>query len=181
VFLISAAITLVLVTCAYLFSIPPLIYRGYENAIVQDGLGSGSGIPVNTLYTSPELASPSAKSPFLRTGANTDTLYSAGWLDLTGRPLVLHVPDMGDRYYSIQFTDPRNGTDFAYVGRRTTGTQAGDYLITGPGWRGSVPTGMKRISSPNNSVLVLGRVLVKGDDDLQTAYSLSKQITLLPQ
>ncbi|HTP58514.1 MAG TPA: DUF1254 domain-containing protein, partial [Spirochaetia bacterium] len=48
------------------------------------------------------------------------------------------------------------------------------------GWSGSVPAGMKRIQSPNNSVLVLGRVLVLGTDDLKTAYSLSKQITLSP-
>ncbi len=177
---LSAAIVLVLGTSAYLYSIPPLIYNGYEKAIVQNGLGSGSAIPVNTLYTAPQLASPSAKSALLRTGANTDTLYSAGWLDLKEKPLVLHVPDMSGRYYSVQFTDPRTGSDFAYVGRRTTGTAAGDYLITGPGWRGSVPPGMKRISSPDNTVLILGRVLVENKDDLATAYNLSKQITLSP-
>ena len=180
VFLISTAVVLVLGSSAYLYSIPPLIYKGYEKAIVQDGLGSGSAIPVNTLYTSPQLASPSAKSTFLRTGANTDTLYSAGWLDLKEKPLVLHVPDMNGRYYSVQLTDPKTGSDFAYVGRRTTGTAAGDYLITGPGWSGSVPPGMKRISSPDNSVLILGRLLVQNKDDLATAYNLSKQITLSP-
>ncbi len=180
VFLISAAIVFVLVTCAYLYSSPPLIYRGIQKGIVQHGLGRGSGIPVNTFYTVPELASPSAKSFLLRTGANVDTLYSGAWLELKGRPVVLHVPDMGGRYYSIQFTDPRDGTNFAYVGRRTTGTQAGDYLITGPGWEGAVPAGMKRISSPDNRVLVLGRVLVENDADLAAAYGLSKQITLSP-
>jgi hypothetical protein len=87
---------------------------------------------------------------------------------------------MKGRYYSVQFTDPADGSDFAYVGRRTTGTEAGDYLITGPGWSGSVQPGMKRISSPDNRVLVIGRVLVENDDDLSTAYNLSKQITLTP-
>ena len=180
VFLISAAVALVLVTCAYVYSIPPLIYNGIGTAIVQQGLGSGSAIPVNTLYTVPQLASPSAKSRLLRTGANVDTLYSGGWLDLKEKPLVLHVPDMNGRYYSVQLTDPKDGSDFAYVGRRTTGTEAGDYLITGPGWSGSVPPGMKRIPSPDNRVLILGRVLVENDSDLSTAYSLSKQITLSP-
>jgi hypothetical protein len=180
VFVLSAAVVLVLGTSAYIYSIPPLIYHGFEKGIVQDRLGSGTAIPVNTLYTSPQLASPSARSYLLRTGANVDTLYSAGWLDLRAKPLVLHVPDMSGRYYSIQLTDPRTGSDFASVGRRTTGTAAGDYLITGPGWRGSVPPGMKRISSPDNSVLILGRVLVQNDGDLATAYSLSKQITLSP-
>ena len=123
VFLISAAVALVLVTFAYLYSIAPLIYNGIEK-LVQQGLGSGSAIPVNTFYTVPQLASPSAKSMLLRTGANVDTLYSGGWLDLKDKPLVLHVPDMNGRYYSVQFTDPKDGSDFAYVGRRTTGTEA---------------------------------------------------------
>ena len=116
----------------------------------------------------------------MTTGVNHDTLLTVGWLDLRKGPLVLHVPDMNDRYYSVQFTDPSKNTNFAYVGKRTTGTQAGDYLITGPGWKGQVPGGMKQISSPNNSVLVLGRVLVESDSDLSTAYDLSKQIQLTP-
>jgi hypothetical protein len=91
----------------------------------------------------------------------------------------LHVPDFSERYYSVQFTDPFD-VDFAYVGTRTTGTQAGDYLVTGPGWQGSVPQGMRQISSPNNSVLVLGRVLVYRDSDLSTAYNFAKQIQLMP-
>ena len=70
-----------------------------------------------------------------------------------------------------------------YVGTRSTGTQAGDYLITGPGWKGQVPGGVKQIASPDNSVLVLGRVLVYSDSDLSTAYGLAQQIqlTLLSQ
>jgi hypothetical protein len=81
---------------------------------------------------------------------------------------------------SVQLTDPSNNTNFAYVGKRTTGTEAGDFLISGPGWIGSVPQGMTRISSPNNSVLVLGRTLVASDADLSVAYALSKQIHLTP-
>jgi hypothetical protein len=180
VFALSAAVAFVLGTCAYIYFYPTLMYNNYEKAIVKNGLGSGSGIPVNTLYTVPELASPSAKSNLLTTGANHDTLYTAGWLDLSKGALVLHVPDMAERYYSIQFTDPLDGSDFAYVGRRTTGTKAGDYLVTGPGWSGSVPSGMQRISSPDNTVLVIGRVLVENDNDLTTVYNLSKQITLTP-
>jgi hypothetical protein len=56
----------------------------------------------------------------------------------------------------------------------------GDYLITGPGWKGSMPLGMTQLSSPNNSILVLGRVVVESDNDLSTAYNLSKQIQLIP-
>jgi hypothetical protein len=113
-------------------------------------------------------------------GTNRDTLYVVGWLDLSKGPLILHVPDMAGRYYSVQFTDPSNNTNFAYVGTRATGTQADDYLITGRGWKGQVPTGMKQISSSKNSVLVVGRVFVENEIDLPTAYGLAKQIQLTP-
>ncbi|HET8708149.1 MAG TPA: DUF1254 domain-containing protein, partial [Pseudomonadales bacterium] len=43
---------------------------------------------------------------------------------------------------------------------------------------GQVPSGLKQISSLNNSVLLIGRVLVYSDSDLATAYNLSRQIQL---
>ena len=87
---------------------------------------------------------------------------------------------MAGRYYSVQFNDPSKNVNFAYVGKRTTGTGAGVYLVSGPRWRGTVPKGMTQISSPNNSVFVIGRILVYIDSDLQTAYDLAKQIQLAP-
>ncbi len=165
---------------------PRLLLSVYKRAILVKGFGDGP-IPVNRLYTEPEklfaepISSQSASAANLATvGVNHDTLLTVGWLDLSKGPLVLHVPDMSDRYYSVQFTDPSKNTNFAYVGKRTTGTRAGDYLITGPGWKGQAPGGMKQIASPNNSVLLVGRVLVENDSDLATAYSLSKQMQLTP-
>jgi hypothetical protein len=164
---------------------PRMLLSIYKRAILAKGFGDGP-IPVNTLYTEPKtlfadpLHAPASASKLATTGVNHDTLLTAGWLDLSKGPQVLHVPDMAGRYYSVQFTDPSYNTNFAYVGTRTTGTQAGDYLITGLGWKGQAPNGMAQISSPNNSVLVIGRVLVESDRDLSTAYGLSKQIQLTP-
>ncbi len=165
---------------------PRMLLSVYKRGLLVKGFGDGP-IPVNTLYTEPQklfaepLTSQTASSSNLMTvGVNHDTLATVGWLDLSKGPLVLHVPDMNDRYYSVQFTDPWKNTNFAYVGKRTTGTQAGDYLITGPSWKGQVPSGMRQISSPNNSVLLLGRVLVVNDSDTPTAYGLAKQIQLAP-
>jgi len=167
-------------TFPFIYFNPHFMYGLFQRGIVQHGLGGGP-IPVNTLYAVPNLASPSMTgSNLLTTGANHDTLYIGGWLDLSKGSQVLHVPDMADRYYSVQFTDPSDGTDFAYVGTRTTGTQAGDYLVSGPDWKGIAPQGMKQISSPNNSVLVIGRVLVESDSDLTASYGLAKQIQLTP-
>ena len=165
---------------------PRLLLSVFKRGLLVKGFGDGP-IPVNTLYTEPQklfaeplTAQTASSSNLMTVGVNHDTLSTAGWLDLSKGPLVLHVPDMNDRYYSVQFTDPLKNTNFAYVGTRTTGTQAGDYLITRPGWEGQVPSGMKQISSPNKSVLVLGRVLVLSDSDVATAYALTKQIQLTP-
>jgi len=163
---------------------PHLVNNIFKRAILNQGFGEGP-IPINTLYTEPQtlfadpLHTPASGSNLATTGVNRDTLLSIGWLDLSKEPQVLHVPDFSDRYYSVQFTDPFN-VNFAYVGTRTTGTQAGDYLITDPNWQGQVPSGLTQISSANNSVLVIGRVLVYSDSDLSTAYDLSKQIQLTP-
>jgi hypothetical protein len=164
---------------------PRLLLYVYKRGILVSGFGDGP-IPVNTLYTEPQalfadpLHPPASASKLATTGVNRDTLITAGWLDLSKGPQVLHVPDMAGRYYSVQFTDPSKNTNFAYVGKRATGTQAGDYLVSGPGWKGQAPSGMAQISSPNNAVLVLGRVFVESDSDLSTAYDLSKQIQLTP-
>jgi hypothetical protein len=165
---------------------PHLVNNIYQKAIVGQGFGEGP-VPINTFYTEPQAlfadplhtSLPPGSSNLMTVGVNHDTLLVVGWLDLSQGPLVLHVPDFSGRYYSVQFTDPFD-TDFAYVGTRTTGTAAGDYLITGPGWNGTVPQGMTQISSPDNSVLVLVRVLVYSDSDLSTAYRLAKQIQLTP-
>jgi hypothetical protein len=168
----------------FIYFWPRMMLYVYKRAILVKGFGDGP-IPVNTLYTEPQalfaepLASSSASaSKLATTGVNRDTLLTIGWLDLNKGPQILHVPDMAGRYYSVQFTDPSKNTNFAYVGTRTTGTHAGDYLITGTDWKGQVPNGLKEISSPNNSVLVIGRVLVYSASDLSTAYNLTKQIQL---
>lgn len=179
-FAVTALVVWGLGTCAYIYFSPRLTYNRIENAVVNRGLGGSDshGIPINTLYTQPTLASPT-QSNSLESTENRDTLYTVGGLDLSKGPVVLHVPDMAGRYYVVQLTDPW-GTDFAYVGRRTTGTQVGDYLISGPGWHGTAPAGVTQIVSPDNTVLVIGRTLVESDSDLATAYGLAKQIQVTP-
>ena len=177
----------VMVAAWFLFTYfwPRMLLYVFKRAILVKGFGDGP-IPVNTLYTEPPaffadpIHPPASASKLAITGVNRDTLMTAGWLDLSKGPQVLHVPDMAGRYYSVQFTDPSKNTNFAYVGKRATGTQAGDYLVSGPGWKGQAPSGITQISSPNNSVLVFGRVLVESDRDVAAAYALAKQIQFTP-
>ncbi|SDP82355.1 Protein of unknown function [Arthrobacter sp. ok909] len=162
---------------AFIYLWPRLTVNGYKRAILKHGVGGGP-VPVNTLYAVPGTSSPSAsRGSLMATGAD-DLLYVGGWLDLSKGPQVLHVPDMAGRYFSVQFTDPSTSANFAYVGKRATGTQAGDYVLSGPGWKGTVPNGMTQISSPTDSALVIGRVFVESDSDLPIAYSLAKEIQL---
>jgi hypothetical protein len=110
---------------------------------------------------------------------NNDTLYSSAWLDLEDGPRVLEVPDTAGRYYSLQFMDPWTEV-FGYIGRRTTGTSAGRFLIAGPRWHGRVPDGMRLMQCPSDRVWILGRILVDGEPDLLSVRALQRQFVLRP-
>ena len=170
----------------FIYLWPSFIIRVYRRAILVRGFGEGP-VPINTLYTEsqelfadPVAIQSASGSNSVTAGMNRDTLYVVGWLDLSEGAQVLHVPEMAGRYYSVQLTDPSKNVNFAYVGKRTTGTKASDYLITGPGWKGVVPQETSQVFSPNNAVMVIGRVFVESDGDLPTAYALAKQIRLTP-
>jgi hypothetical protein len=173
---VASVVVWVLGAPRFIYLWPRLTVNGFKTAIIKRGF-CGGPIPVNTLYAEPRVSSamPSGSLPATRTD---DVLYVAGWLDLKNGPQVLHVPDMTGRYYSLQFTDPSSSASFTYVGKRATGTKAGDFLLSAPGWAGPVPGGMTQISAPHNSVLVIRRVFVEGQTDGPTAYALAQQIRL---
>ena len=76
---------------------------------------------------------------------NSDTPYSFLGADLRAEPLVLTVPAIEKgRYYSLQFIDMYT-FDFAYVGSRATGNDAGSFLLAGPGWKGEAPPGVNAV------------------------------------
>ena len=73
-------------------------------------------------------------------GPNRDTLYSFAWIDLSAEPLVLSVPEMGDRYWSMMVLDAWNDVP-ASPGSRTVGGKGGNFVIAGPNWSGEIPSG----------------------------------------
>ena len=76
---------------------------------------------------------------------NSDTPYSFIWLDLRAEPIVISVPAIdAKRYYSVQLCDG-NTYNFGYIGTRATGTDAGDYMVVGPDWKGETPAGIKKV------------------------------------
>jgi hypothetical protein len=133
--------------------------------------------PVNQLVSQPEY--PPATYHGV-TAPNADTLYSAGFLDLTKEPVVLSYPNMGKRYFLFPIYDAWT-TVIRSVGSRTTGESAQNILIAGPAWRGSVPAGMTLVKSPTSMAFVIGRVYSDGTpSDLARVHALQRQFKLVP-
>lgn len=132
--------------------------------------------PVNTFShkrTFPDASFTDVVSP------NADTLYSSAWLDLSQEPVILSVPDTNGRYYLMPLMDAWTNV-FASPGKRTTGTRRGNFVITGPDWRGTLPKGMQEIRSPTSMVWLIGRTQANGKQDFPAVHRLQDQYRLTP-
>jgi hypothetical protein len=110
---------------------------------------------------------------------NSDTLYTNAWLDLSRGPVVIHVPDTGDRYYVLGFLDFWTNP-FAHVGRRTTGTGERLFLVAGPDWQGEVPAGLAPVRCPTPHAWIIGRIMVEGPDDVPAVNALQDGFWMKP-
>jgi hypothetical protein len=110
---------------------------------------------------------------------NFDTLYSSAWLDLTKGPMIVSVPDTQGRYYLLPMLDMWTDV-FASPGWRTTGTQAGDFAITPPGWTGTLPPGVVRIDAPTSYVWIIGRIKTDGPADYPAVNKIQAELKITP-
>lgn len=138
-------------------------------------LAARSDAPLNQLFSTTELAIPR----YRQVGPNVDTLMGHALIDLSAEPQVIGVPDTADRYYSIQLQDMYLNS-FSYIGRRTTGTGAGFFAITPPGFDGVLPDGVTEIRAPTTVVLAYVRTMLRGPEDLEAARALHAAYTLGP-
>ena len=114
------------------------------------------------------------------TAPNADTLYSNAFVDVSEEPWVVSWPDMGDRYYVWEFYDAWVPVVFD-PGSRTTGQKAQTYAITGPGWSGTLPDGVKEVKFPTSTVWILARTYSTGTpEDYKAVWALQDQFKLYP-
>lgn len=114
------------------------------------------------------------------TAPNADTLYTLAWLDVSQEPWIISTPNMKDRYFLLPILDAWT-TVFADPGKRTTGTGAQKFAITGPDWRGTLPPGVKEYKSATNLIWLLGRIYCTGTpEDYKEVHALQDQISAVP-
>jgi len=164
-------------TDAYVFGYPlvtmDMTRRVMTNVAQPEGTRAPMGRFVN-MRTYPDASFRDVTAP------NANTLYSSAWVDVSAEPVVFSLPEMGDRYFLMPMLDGWT-TVFQVPGSRTTGGHAQTYLITGPGWSGTVPEGMTEYKSPTAMVWILGRTFAQTTPaDLAAVHALQDQYVLVP-
>jgi hypothetical protein len=169
----AAAIAVEAYVCFYPLITMDLTRKQLTN--VEPGKAALGG-PMNTFASAPAFP-PADFRAVVR--PNFDTLYSSGYLDLTKEPMVVSVPDTGGRYYLLPMLDMWSDV-FASPGWRTTGTQAGNFLVTPPGWSGTVPAGFTRIEAPTPYVWIIGRTKTDGPADYHAVHKIQAGYKITP-
>ena len=111
--------------------------------------------------------------------ANVDTLYATAWLNLTKEPIVLTVPNTSGRYFLMPIFSAWTDV-FSSPGTRTTGSNASNFAIVGPGWNGTLPGNLTKIEAPTETAWIIGRTQLNGLADVPNVTALQAQYTLTP-
>ncbi|QIZ97835.1 DUF1254 domain-containing protein [Leifsonia sp. PS1209] len=161
---------------AYVFGFP-LVFNGEQILrLTTTGIGSLPPASFNSFSHARSLADP--RDTFV--SINNDTVYSIAPVDLSVGPILLSVPDAGDRYYVLQFVDAWTN-NFAYLGTRATGNGRGDFLLVPPEWEGGPEgDGVTVIRFPTRIATIVGRWACDGEEDLAAVEELQNSLALTP-
>jgi hypothetical protein len=171
---------------AYLYFYPIVTMDITRKQVSNIEPGKGFGGPMNTFVNLSEYP-PADLRTVVR--PNFDTLFSSAWLDLTKEPVIVSVPDTGGRYYLLPMLDMWTDV-FASPGWRTTGTEAGDFIIVPPGWRPdlrdrliekfNLPKETQRIDAPTPYVWIIGRTQTDGPQDYEAVHKIQAGYKITP-
>jgi len=142
---------------------------------IESGKEPGKG-PMNTFESIPAFP-PADLKAVVR--INFDTLYSIAWLDVTKEPVVVSAPDTDGRFYLLPMLDMWTDV-FASPGWRTTGTKAGNFLVTPPGWTGTAPDGFTQLAAPTPYIWVIGRTKTDGPSDYDAVHKIQAGYKVTP-
>src|SRR6516164_8443253 len=159
----------------YFYSLITMDLTRKQSTNIEPGKEVGKG-PMNAFTNVSAFPTADFKTVVRR---NFDTLYSSAFLDMTKEPMVVSAPNTDGRYYLLPMLDMWTDV-FASPGWRTTGTQAGNFLITPPGWNGDGPSGMTRISAPTPWVWIIGRTKTDGPPDYDAVHKIQAGYKITP-
>lgn len=162
---------------AYIYGYPLVTMEMTRRVMTNVEKPAGSHAPMGQFLRMREYPSASYRDV---TAPNADTLYTTAWIDVSKEPWVLSLPDAHDRYYLFPMLDGWTNV-FQVPGKRTTGTGPQKYAITGPGWTGDLPAGVKQYKSPTAIVWLLGRIYCTGTpEDYAAVHKMQDEISLVP-
>jgi hypothetical protein len=160
---------------AFFYGFPLVFDLEQVERITRRGIGSVPAAAFNVFGHADRLAGPEEQFVSI----NNDTVYSIANVDVSGGPVQLEVPDARGRYYVMQFVDAWTN-NFAYVGHRATGTDAGSFLLVAPDWNDEAPAGTTVIRFPTAAATIVGRWAVDGEADMPTVRKLQGTLKLTP-
>src|ERR1700756_3804448 len=143
---------------AYIYGYPLVTMEMTRRVMTNVASPEGTRAPMGQIIKMREYPNASFKDV---TAPNADTLYTTAFFDVGKEPWVLSIPDMKDRYYLMPMLDGWT-TVFQVPGKRTTGTGAQTYAITGADWSGTLPASVTEYKSPTDMVWILGRIYCTG-------------------
>jgi hypothetical protein len=162
---------------AYLYFYPLVLMDVTRKQSTNIAAGKELGRGPMNLFTNVREYPPGDYKDVVR--VNFDTLYSVAWLDMTAEPVIVSAPSTDGRFYLLPMLDMWTDV-FASPGSRTTGTQAGNFLVTPPGWSGAVPSGMTRVSAPTSYVWIIGRTKTDGQPDYDAVHKIQDGYKVTP-
>ena len=137
---------------AVIYGFPAVKALNMRYGMVEKPVGV-TDVPVNQLFHIRRAADSTDTN---NSSSATDFLYSVSWYDVRREPVVISMPESGDRYYSVQFMEWYSDI-FAYAGTRATGGKAGSYMLVDSNWKGDTPAGIAgviRAPTPTGAVLI---------------------------